>query len=466
MTTPAQDVYETVNPSVGKVVKTFPLSSDAEVRSAINIAEKVFQGDWRHRSISERTQIVSRSAALLKQNAEQHAQLITLETGKLIDQARWEIGVSADILAYYAETAETFLKISKIPNEDAVVVTEPIGVILAIEPWNFPYYQLARVAGPQLMAENVVIVKPAPSTPQCATAFARLFDEAGAPAGVYTNLMCSIEQVNTLIDDFRVRGVTLTGSERAGASVAERAGKNLKKVVLELGGSDPFLVLEDADLEGTIDAAVAGRLMCTGQACAASKRFIVIGEERAEAFLKGLVRRLKGLEAGEPTDSKTTIGPVASQRGLELLLSQVKGAVDNGARIVAGGKRIQRPGFYVEPTIITGISRENPLFNQETFGPVFSIYATENDEKAIDLANATPFGLGASVYSGNDEHAQRVAQSLDCGMVFINTPIYTNAHMPWGGVKNSGFGRELGGELGILEFVNKKMIRTTVKSKI
>jgi succinate-semialdehyde dehydrogenase/glutarate-semialdehyde dehydrogenase len=456
-----EDVYQTINPTNEKVEKTFPLTSDAEVLETLATAQKCFDSNWRHATIADRAKIVSRAAALLKENLETHAQLITLEMGKHIDQARWEVSVSSDILQYYADNAESFLKPHEIPKENATVYTEPIGVILAIEPWNYPYYQLARVAGPQLMAGNVILLKPAPSTPQCALAFARAFQEAGAPAGAYTNIFSSIPQINTLIDDFRVRGVCLTGSERAGAAVAERAGRKLKKVVLELGGSDPVLLLDDADIEGSLGACIMGRLLGMGQSCAASKRFIIVGKERSDTFVKGLTAGLAPLQPGEPTESSTTIGPLASQRGLDLLLDQISKAVEHGAKVVAGGKRISRPGFYVEPTVITEITAENPLFQQETFGPVFSIYTVESESEAVAIANATQFGLGASVFSADKEKALRVAKLLDCGMVFLNGSVWTSPEMPWGGVKNSGFGRELGGELGIVEFVNKKLIRTT-----
>lgn len=452
------EIYQTINPASGKLEKRFPQASDFEISATLDTAQAGFE-KWRQTSIPERARIVSRAAALLKEDLESHAQLITLEMGKHIDQARWEVSVSSDILQYYADNAAAFLKASEVPKENAVIHTEPIGVILAIEPWNYPYYQLARVAGPQLMAGNTVLLKPAPSTPQCSLAFERAFQEAGAPAGVYTNIFASIPQVNTLIDDFRVRGVCLTGSEAAGAAVAERAGRNLKKVVLELGGSDAAVILEDAELEKALSPCIMGRLLGMGQSCAASKRFIVVGKDRSAAFVSGLTAGLAGLAVGEPTESATMVGPLASQRGLDVILEQIAVAVQNGAKVVAGGEQIRRPGFYVEPTIITGITPENPLFHQETFGPVFSVYTVENETEAVALANATKFGLGASVFSADVERARRVGGQLDCGMVFINGAAWTSAEMPWGGVKNSGFGRELGGELGITEFVNKKLYR-------
>lgn len=451
--------YQTINPTTGQVLKTYPETSDAEVITALDTADRCYEQVWRHRSVSERARIVGRAAAILRESSEEYAALITLEMGKLIDQSRHEVTLSADILDYYATHAEAFLKTQPLPEAPgSVLAVASTGVILAVEPWNFPYYQLARVAGPQIVAGNVVIMKHAPSVPQCALAFARLFEEAGAPVGVYTNLFCSVEQIGSLIDDFRVRGVTLTGSEMAGASVAERAGRKLKKAVLELGGSDPFIVLEDADLEEAINQGAAARMACMGQTCVASKRLIVVGEERGKIFLEGLVQRLASLRVGDPADANTTLGPLVSERALRGLLAQVEQAQAHGARVILGGKRIDRPGFYLEPTVITDISEGNPLYQQETFGPVVSFYIVKNEEEAIKLANATKFGLGSSIFSGDAERAQRLANKLDSGMVFINSAPYTAPEVPFGGVKNSGYGRELA-ELGIGEFVNRKLIR-------
>ncbi|TDV20855.1 NAD-dependent succinate-semialdehyde dehydrogenase [Paraburkholderia caballeronis] len=452
-------IFETLNPATGEQVKTFPGMTDTEVLAALDTADRRYQNDWKTRPVPERAKIMARAAAILREKAEEYAGYITLEMGKLIAQSRYEVELSASILEYYATHAETFLKDQALPEAPgSVVVTEPVGVILAVEPWNFPYYQLARVAGPQIVAGNVVMMKHAPNCPQCALAFARLFEEAGAPEGVYTNLLCSVEQIATLIDDFRVRGVTLTGSERAGAAVAERAGRNLKKVVLELGGSDPAIVLEDASLEDALNQSAFGRMICMGQACVATKRFIVVGKERGKQFLDGLIARMSDLVVGNPADGETEVGPLVSGRALEGLLQQIEDARAHGASVVLGGKRIDRPGFYLEPTIITDIAVDNPLYQQETFGPIASFYVVENEEEAIGLANATKFGLGASVYSADLERAKRVARRIESGMVFINSCAYTGPEVPFGGVKNSGFGRELS-EYGFGEFVNRKLVR-------
>ncbi|MDQ1540775.1 MAG: succinate-semialdehyde dehydrogenase / glutarate-semialdehyde dehydrogenase, partial [Actinomycetota bacterium] len=393
-------------------------------------------------------------------NAAEYAQYITTEMGKLIGTSEAEVGLSAAILDYYANRAETFLAARALPESPgAVVETEPIGVILAIEPWNFPYYQLARVAGPQLVAGNVLVVKHAENVPQCALAFARLFEKAGAPVGLYTNIFASHDQIGRVIEDPRVAGVTVTGSERAGSAVAERAGRSLKKVVMELGGSDPLIVLPDVDLEQAVAGALMGRMFNTGQSCVSSKRIIVVGKERGEAFLNAFKSGLALLQAGDPADADTTLGPLSSERALELILDQIRIATDGGAQVVLGGSRIARPGYYLEPTILTGIDEKNPAWTLEFFGPVASYYVVDTEDEAVALANATPFGLGASLFTADLDRGRKLAKQIDSGMVFINQPAWTAPEIPFGGTKNSGFGRELS-ELGFGEFVNRKLVNT------
>jgi succinate-semialdehyde dehydrogenase/glutarate-semialdehyde dehydrogenase len=450
--------YQTINPATGKLIKTYANISDQDLEAAVANAHKAFQTDWRHRKVAERTKVISTAADILRKKSEEYSHYLTLEVGKLIAEARAEVALSADILDYYAKKAQSYLEprvLSESPGAELHV--EPIGVLLGIEPWNFPYYQIARVAGPQLMVGNVLLLKHAESVPQSALAFARLFEEAGAPPGIYTNIFASIGQIERLIEDSRIRGVTLTGSERAGAAVAGRAGGNLKKSVMELGGSDPLIVLEDAPMESTLDAALFGRMFNTGQCCVGSKRIIVIGKQRGTAFLDGFVQRMASLKAGDPNDPATTLGPLASEKALNLLLDQIKLASNDGGKVVFGGARMNRPGFYLEPTVLTGISEENAIHTQELFGPVASFQVVENENEAIRLANATPFGLGASVFTADVEHGRKVAAKIESGMVFINQPVWTAAQLPFGGVKNSGFGRELS-ELGFGEFVNEKLI--------
>jgi len=450
--------YQTINPTTGKVTQTFSDISDADLDSAIATAHTTYESDWRHRSVSDRAKIVSTAAALLLERTEEYAQYLTLEMGKLINEARAEVGLSAAILDYYAKNAEKYLAPRALPESPgAELHIQPIGVLLGIEPWNFPYYQIARVAGPQLMVGNVLLLKHAESVPQSALAFARLFEDAGAPRGVYTNIFTSIEQTGRVIDDERVRGVTLTGSERAGSAVAERAGRKLKKSVMELGGSDPLIVLEDAPLESALDGALFGRMFNAGQCCVGCKRLIVVGKERGEAFLKGFVERMQALTPGNPQDPGTTLGPLSSARALSLLLEQIELAKKHGATVALGGSRVDRPGFFLEPTVLTNVTADNPIYTQELFGPVAAFYVVDSEAEAIELANATPYGLGASVFTADVERGRRVAEKIDSGMVFINQPAWTSAELPFGGTKNSGFGRELS-ELGFGEFVNQKLI--------
>jgi len=450
--------FQTVNPATGELVQTFKEISDDDLELALATAHKAYENDWRLRPVAERAKIVSRAAAILREKLPEYASYLTLEMGKRIAEAHSEVAMSAAILDYYAKRAESYLAPKLLPESPgAELRTDPIGVLLGIEPWNYPYYQVARVAGPQLMVGNVLLLKPAENVPQVALAFARLFEEAGAPAGVYTNIFASIDQVGRVIEDPRVRGVTLTGSERAGAAVAERAGRHLKKVVLELGGSDPMIVLEDAPLEWTLDGALAGRMVNTGQCCVGTKRIIVIGKERGEAFLGGFVKRMAALQPGDPADRSTSLAPISSERQLETLLGQIELARKNGATVAVGGKRIDRPGFYLEPTVLTDITENNPIYTQELFGPVACLHVVKDETEAIRVANATPFGLGGSIFTADIERGRKVAAQIETGMVFINQPYRTAAELPFGGVKNSGFGRELS-ELGFGEFVNKKLI--------
>lgn len=451
--------FQSINPATGELIKEFPLQSDAEVFSALEKADKLYREDWRLRSVADRVAIVARAAQILREKRDEYVTYPTLEMGKVTRFGYMEVDLVADILDYYAKNGERLLAAQELPGEPgATLLSEPIGVILAIEPWNFPYYQLVRVAAPQLIAGNVVLMKHAESVPQCALAFARLFEEAGAPEGAYTNLFCSIDQIAKLIEDFRVRGVALTGSERAGASVGERAGRNLKKVILELGGSDPAIIMPGAPLDHAVEQVVMGRTFNSGQGCVNIKRVIVIGKQRGEQMLEALKQKFSEIKVGDPTDEATLLGPLVSARALQGLLKQIEDAKAAGGRIVFGGKRVDRPGFYLEPTIITDISESNPLYAQEAFGPVLSFYVVDNEAEAIQLANATPYGLGGYVFDADVENAKRVASHIDSGMVYINSCFADSPGLPFGGVKNSGFGRELS-EIGIGEFLNRKLIR-------
>lgn len=451
--------FHTINPATGELLKEFPLQTNEELFAALKTADDCFRGDWKLRTLADRIAIVARAGQVLRKRRDEFARLATLEMGKISRFSYFEVDLVIDIFDYYTKNAEKMLSPKVIEEEkDAMIVSEPLGVILSIEPWNFPYYQLVRVAVPQLIAGNVVLMKHAENVPQCALAFAALFEEAGAPAGACTNLFCSVEQIGLLIDDFRVRGVALTGSERAGKSVGERAGRNLKKVILELGGSDPALILEGASLGLAAEQIVMGRTYNSGQGCVNIKRVIVVGKERGDELLSVLRTRFDNIRVGDPNDETTTLGPLVSERALIGLLKQIDDSVAAGARIVSGGKRVNRPGFYLEPTIITHITKDNPLYKQEAFGPVLSFYVVDTEEEAIRLANDIDYGLGAYIFDADTKHARQVATRIESGMVYINSCFSDAPHLPFGGIKNSGFGRELS-ELGITEFLNRKMVR-------
>lgn len=450
--------YQSINPFDNKLIETFSEMSEKQVEAAIATAQACFE-KWRHTSFKERAAIVSKAAQIMKSRSHEFARPVTLEMGKLLAQAEGEVELSANIIAYYAEHAEKFLSTEHLTQSigEAEIESTPFGVLFGVQPWNFPYYQLARFAAPNIMAGNVVMVKHAGCVPQSALAFERLWTEAGAPAGLYTNLFISHDQVNRVIDDPRIKGVALTGSVEAGKSVAARAGLNLKKSTMELGGSDAFIVLEDADLDQTVKWAIWAKMNNTGQCCVAGKRFIVV-ESLADAFLSKFKAALETLKPGDPMDATTTLGPLSTEGALIHLLDQVNQAVAGGAKIILGGKRIDRPGAFMSPTIITDIKPGNPAYKEEFFGPVALMFTVKNEAEAIALANDSEFGLGGSVFTKDVARGKRVASAIDTGMVFVNHPTWTTPDLPFGGIKNSGYGRELS-SMGIQEFVNKKLIR-------
>jgi|HubBroStandDraft_4_1064222.scaffolds.fasta_scaffold01018_6 succinate-semialdehyde dehydrogenase/glutarate-semialdehyde dehydrogenase len=449
--------YQSVNPYDGKILKTFEELTDKQLERALETAATCFES-WRRTTFAERAAVVAKASAIMRARIDEFARPVTLEMGKLIDQARGEVMLSADIIDYYAKNAERFLAPEhlKPSSGEAEVESSPFGVLFGVQPWNFPYYQLARFAAPNLMAGNVVMVKHAGCVPQCAIAFERLWMEAGAPVGAYTNLLISHDQVNRVIDDPRIKGVALTGSVEAGKSVAGRAGQNLKKSTMELGGSDAFIVLEDADLDKTVKWAVWGKMNNTGQCCVAAKRFIVV-EELADRFLGKFQTALAALKPGDPMDEATTLGPLSTEAALVQLLGQVEGAVAKGATLVMGGKRIDRPGAFMQATILANIKPDNPAFREEFFGPVALFFRVKNEDEAVALANDSDFGLGGSVFTKDVARGKRVASRVDTGMMFVNHPTWTKPDLPFGGIKDSGYGRELS-SMGIQEFVNKKLV--------
>lgn len=450
--------YAVVNPATGETVKTFPTITDAELEAAIAAADEAHRTWSKSTTVEERAALIRRVGELHVERRQELAEIIVREMGKTIEAALAEADFAGDIYAYYADNAAEFLKdepIELLAGEgSAVVRRSSLGVLLGIMPWNFPYYQVARFAGPNLIIGNTILLKHAEQCPESAAAIEQIFRDAGFPEGAYVNLYASHDQIAKVIADPRVQGVSLTGSERAGAAVAEVAGKHLKKVVLELGGSDPFILLSTDDLDEAVQNAVDARLDNNGQSCNAAKRFIVVGE-LYQPFLEKFTAKLAEVEATDPTSSDATLGPLSSLRAAEGLEEQVKRAVEHGAKLVHGGTR---EGAFFQTTVLTDVSSDNPASKEEFFGPVAQVYRAKDESDAVRLANDIPFGLGSYVYTTDQEQAMRVADQIEAGMVFVNVVLADGAELPFGGVKRSGSGRELG-RFGADEFVNKKLIR-------
>lgn len=455
---------QTVNPATNKVEKPFIEMTEEDVDKAVAQSAETFK-EWKKTNYKQRAEILNKVAGLLREKKKELAKMITLEMGKLVAQAEGEIKLSAEIFDYYAKHAEGFLadKILDPVHGEALVRHCPIGVLLGVQPWNFPFYQVARFVAPNIMVGNTILLKHASIVPQCGIAIEEIFKEAGAPVGLYTNLLISGKRATALVSDKRIKAVSLTGSEAAGASIAAEAGKHLKKSLLELGGSDAFIILEDADLEKTVEWAVIGRINNNGESCIASKRFIAV-ESIAPAFLESFKNKLAALVIGDPMEAATQLGPLSSEEAAVQIADQVKRAVDGCAKLLLGGKRIDREGAFMQPTILTNMLPDNPVYYEEFFGPVAVFFSVKDEQAAIDLANDSPFGLGGSVFTKDVERGKRVADQIDTGMVFINHPTWTQADLPFGGTKGSGYGRELS-ELGVDEFVNKKLIRVSKLSE-
>lgn len=448
---------QTTNPFNNKVVKTFAEISDEVLEKKIAKAHKAYQS-WKTTDVKARAALLQKVADLMRKRKTELAQLITLEMGKLIAQSESEIDMCASVYEYYAQNAEAFLKDKPIPIKDgkAFVRYTPTGIILAVEPWNYPFNQVARLAAPNIAGGNVVMLKHASNVPKCAAMIEKLFKEAGAPDGVFTNLYLAGKRIAKLAEDPRITGMSLTGSGGAGSSLAEAAGKNLKKSVLELGGSDAFIILDDADVDLAVEKAVLGRFGNMGQACTSSKRMIATAKV-ADEFLKKLTDKIKDLRVGNPMDRETQIGPLSSEEAAQKVAKQVADTIKQGAKAVIGGKRIKREGAFMEFTILTNIKPAMTAYSEEIFGPVASFYKVKDEAAAIKLANDTSFGLGGSVFSKDVEQAIAVANQIDTGMVFINQNVASRPELPFGGTKRSGYGRELSA-LGIEEFMNRKLI--------
>ena len=449
--------YTVTNPATGVEGPQFASATDAELDSAVAAAHEAHSEWSRKSSIAERAALVERVAELHRERREELAEIIVREMGKPMEQALSEVDFSADIYSYYATNGEAFLADEHIDVDgegSAFIRRSSLGALLGIMPWNFPYYQVARFAGPNLVLGNTILLKHASQCPESSAAMERMFLDAGFPQGAYQNIYASSEQIATIIADPRVVGVSLTGSERAGAAVAEVAGRNLKKVVLELGGSDPFLLLGTDDMDATVDAAVAGRNDNNGQACNAAKRFIVL-EEFYEEFLEKFAAKMTADTPADPSLPGTVLGPLSSLAAADTLEEQLNRAISQGATVVARG---ERKGTYFPGAVLRDVTPEMDAHNEEFFGPVAIVYSAKDEDAAVAIANDTPFGLGSYLFSTDPDQIMRVADQIDAGMVFVNGVGLDSPELPFGGIKRSGFGRELG-RFGIEEFVNRKMVR-------
>lgn len=448
----------TLNPATGKLVQNFPEMSHQEIDERLTAAHEAYHS-WRKTSKKERTLLLGRVASLLRKRKGEFARLAALEMGKIYTQGCAEVDNCAAIAEYYAKHGEAFLEDKRLEVSlgCAFITYEPLGVILVIEPWNFPFSQVIRCVVPAIMAGNTVVVKHASIIPQCALALEKLFHDAGAPKGVYTNLFLLGSNASELAADERIRGVSLTGSEKAGASLGSVAGKHIKPAVLELGGSDAFIVMDDADIDLAVKTAALGRIRNTGQVCTSPKR-IFISKAHTEAFLHKASELYKNLKVGDPMDNGVDMGPMSSEEALETILEQIGKAVAQGATLVCGGKRLEREGFFMQPTILTDIAPDNYAYANELFGPVLCVYGVDSEEEAVRLSNDSRFGLGGTVFGSDVKKAETLARQVESGMVFINHTAVNNPEMPFGGIKNSGIGRELY-ILGLHSFVNQKLIR-------
>jgi succinate-semialdehyde dehydrogenase / glutarate-semialdehyde dehydrogenase len=448
--------YAVVNPATGETLATYDTFTDAQVEEAVTTAADEYR-DWSQRPVAERAELIRRVAQLHRERRDDLAAIIVREMGKPLSHAYAEVDFAADITEFYAEnaakiTADQPLEI--LGEGTAVIRKAPIGVLLGIMPWNFPYYQVARFAAPNLVIGNTILLKHAPQCPESAAAIEKMYVDAGLPEGAYVNVYATNDQAATIIADPRVQGVSVTGSERAGAAVAEVAGRNLKKVALELGGSDPFILLSTDDLDAAITAAVDARLDNNGQSCNAPKRFIVV-DGLYDAFLEKFTAAMTSQVVGDPFADDTTIGPLSSVLAAERLEAQVDRAVSEGATLVTGGTR---DGAYYTPTVLTDVTPEMTVYREELFGPASVVYKVADEDEAVRLANDTSYGLGSYVYTTDPEQADRVANRIDAGMVYVNVTLADSPELPFGGVKRSGTSREMG-LLAADEFVNKKLVR-------
>ncbi|HEY4218512.1 MAG TPA: NAD-dependent succinate-semialdehyde dehydrogenase [Gemmatimonadaceae bacterium] len=449
---------ETINPASGERVRSFKALTDKEIDAKLEAASLAARA-WRHTPLDDRLRVVKRAGELLDERKAEYGALMTLEMGKTLKAAIAEATKCAATCRYYAEQAPAMLANSPVEakGERSYVAFQPLGVVLAVMPWNFPFWQVIRFAAPAIAAGNVALLKHASNVPQCALALEKLFEDAGAPAGVFQTLLIGSEPVGRILADDRVAAATLTGSEGAGSSVASIAGKHIKKTVLELGGSDPFIVLASADLDGAVNTAISARTINNGQSCIAAKRFIV-DEAIADDFTTRFVERMRKLVVGDPMDERTDIGPLATSTIREDLSGQVDRAAESGGKVLTGGKKRDGQGFFYEPTVVGTVTDKSPVFREETFGPVAAVIRARDIAHAIELANDSSFGLGAAAWTREESEMDQLAREIDAGSVFINGMVASDPRFPFGGMKKSGYGRELSA-FGLHEFVNVKTVR-------
>ncbi|QIC61348.1 NAD-dependent succinate-semialdehyde dehydrogenase [Acinetobacter schindleri] len=449
--------YQAINPFTNQKLKDYPPHTDEHIQNALDQAEQILKSDW-PQQIDQRIEVLRNIAQKLREQKTELAKLMTLDMGKLIKQSEGEIESCAKIAEYFADHAKEFLAPVSYETElgEAWVEHHPLGIVMAVEPWNFPFYQLMRVFAPNCAIGNPVLAKHAGIVPQCAEAFEKLVLEAGAPRGVWINLFISSDQVQEIIADPRVQGVALTGSEGAGSAVAEQAGKYIKKSTLELGGNDVFIVLDDADLEKAIKIGCQARVNNSGQVCTAAKRFI-LHEKIADEFKAGMLKAFQELKIGDPLNPETTLAPLSSADALEKLTKQVDKAVAHGATVLTGGKPIEHAGNFYEPTILENISRDNPAWYEEFFGPVAQIYVAKDEDEIVSITNDSHYGLGGVIHSQDIERAKKLASRVETGMIWINWFTDTAPELPFGGIKNSGYGHELSID-GFREFTQKRLV--------
>lgn len=447
----------TMNPATGKIIKEFTSHTSAEVESFINQSHNAFL-NWRTTNFPERRNLMNRASEILIKDKQKYGSILTLEMGKTISQAVAEVEKCAWVCKYYADNIEEILKeeIIKTDASESYVRFDPLGIVLAVMPWNFPFWQVFRFAAPAIMAGNTALLKHASNVPMSALAIEEIFSEAGFPTHVFKTLLVGSNLVDEIISNPKIKAVTLTGSEPAGKQVAQSCGSNLKKSVLELGGSDPFIILEDANIDEAVNTAVTARLINNGQSCIAAKRFIVV-DSVFDEFKQKFVMKMKNIVVGDPMNSDTELGPIAREDLMYELETQVNKSVELGAEILCGGKIIQREGFYFAPTILSNVKKGMPAYDDEIFGPVASLIHAKDEEDAIRIANDSVFGLGASLWTSDINKAKMLAGQIESGSIFINGMVKSDPRLPFGGIKNSGYGRELS-NYGIKEFLNIKTV--------